>query len=515
MAEKFRRISLRRAVILTFAVIVVSLSASFLYVCGAFYRIENLSEITKDKYLPQIIGKQRILVNIETLRHQIALIYNSGRQDEVRKARVVSQALMAEAVFEQSPEFHDKVLQLKPDLLLLLDLKEKLLFIRRQLQLGERRLEWIMGRLSARTGEDFDAFAAHAPSGEAREVHGREYGAARIFSGIDRLCAGDNSPEQDCRAFHDCREMVEATRQALRRLDGQALAAMERLEDSLDTLSDYAVTMELLNISSDMGKVETTVSHVRVQFFLIGCVALGLLLGIFVLVQRNILKPLLSMAAFLHDLRQGRKPKPLSEARIREIQQIMDMLPVLRSTIERLNVQTSLLLEERDEYARLSLHDALTGLGNRWALEERKKADMPGMPLGIIMFDIDFFKKYNDTFGHMEGDRCLRRVAQAAKGSLLRHSDAVFRYGGEEFIVLIPGADLRAAGLIAGRILESIRSAGIAHPGAPGGVLTVSAGVACRALGEAATFEELMAQADQALYASKKNGRDKVTVFPG
>ena len=142
-----------------------------------------------------------------------------------------------------------------------------------------------------------------------------------------------------------------------------------------------------------------------------------------------------------------------------------------------------------------------------------KKADISGLPLAVIMFDIDFFKKYNDAFGHLEGDRCLQQVASVAKGSLHRHSDAVFRYGGEEFVALVPGADPEAAVLIAGRVRESIRDAGIDNPGAPGGVLTVSVGVACRCLGETTTLDALMAQADKALYSSKRNGRDRVTVF--
>ena len=129
------------------------------------------------------------------------------------------------------------------------------------------------------------------------------------------------------------------------------------------------------------------------------------------------------------------------------------------------------------------------------------------------MFDIDFFKKYNDAFGHLEGDNCLRQVASIARGSLHRHSDAVFRYGGEEFVVLIPGADSAAAQIVAERLREGVRQAGIAHPGVPGGMLSVSVGVACRGLGEATSFDTLVDQADQALYTSKRNGRDRVTVF--
>ena len=511
MAGKFRRISLHRAVFLTFLVIAVSLTASFLYVYGTFYRIENISEITKNQYLPQLIDKQRILVNIETLRRQLELIHTSGRQEEVRRAQVVAQALMAEAVFEQSRQFHEKVIELHPDILLLIELKEKLLLAEEALQRAELHLQWLLGRLSVRTGSAFRASVGQAVS----SVRAPEDGDAAMLSELSALCGGDVSAEPDCRALYDGREAVSAAKKHLRALEKRTLKVKERLEEGLNALSDHTMTMEVLKISSDMMQVGATVSQVRVQFILIGCITFVLLLGCCLLIRRHILKPLISMAKFLHDLRLGRKTDVLSAVRIKEIQQIMDMLPLLRAVIERLSMRTSLLLEERNEYAKLSLCDALTGLGNRLALEERKHADMPGFPLAVLMFDIDFFKKYNDTFGHLEGDRCLCRVASAVKGSLRRPSDAVFRYGGEEFVVLAPGADSAGAESIAARILESVRGAGIDHPGVPGGILTVSVGVAYRSLGDTTTFDELMAQADEALYASKKNGRNRMTVFSG
>ena len=183
MAGKFRRMSLHRAVFLTFMVIAVSLTASFLYVYGTLYHIENISEVTKDQYLPQLIDKQRILVNIETLRRQLELIHTSGRQAEVRKAQVVAYALMAEAVFEQSHEFHEKVLELKPDILLLLEFKEKLLLAEERLYRAELHQQWLLGRLSARTGSAFPS-AGQVPgdaSGSAPEGGVEEIDPALLF----------------------------------------------------------------------------------------------------------------------------------------------------------------------------------------------------------------------------------------------------------------------------------------------------------------------------------------------
>jgi diguanylate cyclase (GGDEF)-like protein len=164
----------------------------------------------------------------------------------------------------------------------------------------------------------------------------------------------------------------------------------------------------------------------------------------------------------------------------------------------------------------LSRHDALTGLDNRRSLEETlvrlgKSGGDGGIDLAIILADIDHFKSYNDSLGHLSGDVCLKRVAGIMQAELRTDGDMAFRFGGEEFLLLLPEADLSIAVGVAERIRRGIEDAAIPHPArVPLGLVTTSFGVAAAQLGGAHTADELIASADAALYAAKHNGRNQV-----
>ena len=164
---------------------------------------------------------------------------------------------------------------------------------------------------------------------------------------------------------------------------------------------------------------------------------------------------------------------------------------------------------------RLSSLDALTGIFNRRYLDSAlvRSCDVAKDHqrwLGILMIDLDYFKSVNDTAGHQYGDLCLEHVAQVLQHSVRAGVDTVARYGGEEFVAILPDADEREAMLIGERIRASIEAAGLAA--ADGRVLTVSAG-ATAIRGETGlqfSAEELIAIADEALYAAKNSGRNRV-----
>ncbi|GEO85418.1 GGDEF domain-containing protein [Ciceribacter naphthalenivorans] len=170
-----------------------------------------------------------------------------------------------------------------------------------------------------------------------------------------------------------------------------------------------------------------------------------------------------------------------------------------------------------EELESLSTHDALTGLGNRRGLERTLSwisADAAGNgKLAVIIADIDKFKAFNDHFGHPAGDKCIKQVAAIMAAEVRIAGDAVFRYGGEEFIVLLPGIEADGAAAIAERMRYALEAAGIPHvepvEGAP---LTASFGVATARLGESFRAEDLVERADAALYRAKNGGRNCVVV---
>ena len=174
------------------------------------------------------------------------------------------------------------------------------------------------------------------------------------------------------------------------------------------------------------------------------------------------------------------------------------------------------LARHRAQLAHLAGHDPLTGLGNRRSLEQEldvlyAHSRRYGRGFALAMCDIDHFKAYNDTHGHQAGDQALRAVAAAMVGEL-RGSDSIYRYGGEEFLLVLPEQTLDTARIAVERVRSVVEGLAIKHTAAGGGALTVSAGITAYAPGEATTPEELLRRADAALYRAKSSGRNRIAV---
>lgn len=163
--------------------------------------------------------------------------------------------------------------------------------------------------------------------------------------------------------------------------------------------------------------------------------------------------------------------------------------------------------------------DALTGIPNRRSFSERIQAEFTishknNAELAVIMCDIDNFKKFNDCYGHVEGDVCLRKVAQCIQASLKRPVDFCARYGGEEFVVVLPDSSLNGVMTVAERIRKNVEKMKIEHKeSTTGGIVTLSLGLATRKIVKADSGEQLIRCADAALYHAKKRGRNQVHCF--
>jgi two-component system chemotaxis family response regulator WspR len=141
---------------------------------------------------------------------------------------------------------------------------------------------------------------------------------------------------------------------------------------------------------------------------------------------------------------------------------------------------------------------------------EWKRALRKGSPLSVLMCDVDEFKRYNDIFGHVQGDFCLKRVAAVLTEQLKRPADLVARYGGEEFAIILPDTDLDGALVVAQTCLQGIRNVGIPavdYNDTQG--VTISVGAASLVPSSEQTSSQLISLADAALYAAKRSGRDR------
>lgn len=169
--------------------------------------------------------------------------------------------------------------------------------------------------------------------------------------------------------------------------------------------------------------------------------------------------------------------------------------------------QTDLLKE-------LAFLDGLTGLYNRrffddYIRQQMGFANRNRKPLSILLLDLDFFKGYNDHFGHLKGDDCLKAIANEVRKSVNRPTDVVARFGGEEFICVLPGADLQGAKLVANKIIKAIAGLKIPHPESPHQYCSVSIGISVAST-ENDSPCKLIEFADKLLYKAKQRGRNCV-----
>lgn len=165
---------------------------------------------------------------------------------------------------------------------------------------------------------------------------------------------------------------------------------------------------------------------------------------------------------------------------------------------------------------RLAMLDGLTRIANRRRFDEYfqkewLRARRENTFLSLILCDIDFFKLYNDTYGHQQGDDCLKRVAQAMNGVLKRPGDLVARYGGEEFAVVLPNTDLAGAVRVARLIQQEVSSLNIRHEkSSVKNSVTLSLGVACTRPAKMDSMDSLLTAADESLYNAKESGRNRI-----
>jgi len=202
----------------------------------------------------------------------------------------------------------------------------------------------------------------------------------------------------------------------------------------------------------------------------------------------------------------------VQDGEVYPVKSLQERNDYLESLVEQ---RTSALEEANFKLELLSNADGLTGIANRRSLdlaleEEWNRARRANIPLALIMLDVDHFKHFNDYYGHLAGDDCLRSLTQILLKEVRRSGELVARYGGEEFVVLMPDSNVQAAMDAAQRIQAAVRLLGLIHAETSPGIVSFSFGVASIKPSSQHAPDDLVRLADLALYRAKALGRDRI-----
>lgn len=222
-------------------------------------------------------------------------------------------------------------------------------------------------------------------------------------------------------------------------------------------------------------------------------------------------------------------PAPLTQNTQARIEQSISLTPIIEDATRYCLIQiadTSISIKrervlhlQSERLSKDASTDGLTGLFNRRFFDDRYRAEFAraqrqNLPLSLVMVDVDYFKRYNDTYGHTAGDKVLIAVANSLKSQANRATDIVARYGGEEFIIILPGCDASGGEVIAEKFRAAIAELNIVHEKSEtAGYITISVGVASFQPGVTCLPGNFLEKADQALYQAKASGRNCVKLL--
>lgn len=254
-----------------------------------------------------------------------------------------------------------------------------------------------------------------------------------------------------------------------------------------------------------------TIHFAIFSILIAGCIVL---LAMLASMQTIILKPISKLTNFVVAVEKDRDFS--LRVKFRRKDEIGTLANGLNSMVQTIAEQTDLLISANLTLQNLSAMDGLTGIANRRRFDEVVEIEWRRMIrektfLSLILCDLDFFKPFNDHYGHQAGDSCLKKVANAIKNTLNRSSDMAARYGGEEFVVILPNTDIQGAEHIAESIRKAIENLNIEHVKSHAAAhVTLSLGVSSVIPSPDLSIEHLIGTADSALYLAKHQGRNQV-----
>jgi diguanylate cyclase (GGDEF)-like protein len=274
-----------------------------------------------------------------------------------------------------------------------------------------------------------------------------------------------------------------------------------------------------------LNALNTEVRSIRNKIIVIGVLCFILALVLSFIIARSISLPLKQLVGVMKATRTGNYLIRMDYEGKDEIAELSQRFNDMASKVHQHNERLEELVAERTreleqanhQLEALSATDSLTGIANRRRFDEAlsgelRRAVRSQKPLALMMLDVDYFKNYNDRYGHLAGDDCLRTIARVLRTSSRRATDLAARYGGEEFAVIVAESDSANALLLAENIRNAVAALQIPHEDSPFGIVTCSIGVTAVQVDENMSTDTLLRLADVALYQAKALGRNRVTL---
>lgn len=526
------RMSLRSFIFVALVPTLVVLVALLSFVTHLQIDIRQECQNMLWKAFPQLIEQQRTAINIERLRMLGNIVFTSPDASTRRKARIEAQALTTDSAFEGSPKVRETMTLAFDRLQEIAAIRDSQRTLRAQLYGAFGRVAQVQAEFSSYALEDprackvwpmTNVSAAFVELLTVQDIRTASMGDERMQQLLAKLHSLE-SDSQDCvlparlqdshaRMSQQILQFSSAYKEYFA-AEKNVQAVWNDFDIVLRSLSDQLALNASVGIETMLqNNIEQarTAERITWQGFMLLCATA--LLGLF-MIRNGVCVPLLRLTKAINAIRDGKEAALSSRIFIKELQYLSDAIASLNFYWTSIKAHSVKLEIEKHLFEGLSIKDALTDLHNRRYFDlvlhtMWEDARTSKRPLALLMMDIDHFKNYNDTLGHPAGDACLKGLATAFATNILRPTDKVCRYGGEEFALLISCANVSGALRVAERIHNGVRRLGIEHPAsAVGPLLTLSIGVAYYVPEKDENPTMLVEWADRALYAAKKAGRN-------
>lgn len=483
--------------------------------------IRSSSSSLAQNSIPRIMRAQRALVNLERLRSYLTVIEESADPVSARNAYIDASALLAEQMFDVEDVAvlsHSVLNKVK----LMWNTRSSLNKTRNELIRNWIQLALIVNRLSV---DD--------KNGEIRQEDflGYDYVTEADFSGFmlsdyvkkqftraQEICAGVTEQKliELCEHLVPAREAFERNYAYYNSYRSDLKRRSEDIEFLINLMSSSYTQNETAVISQELGYITDVSRDLIYYLLLISVIVLASCIALYVTLFAVVVRPLQKIAYFINrfNRRQGADELTLPDTKVTELSEVVELLRHLFEDVQKIASDSERITQRYSELLTISYYDELTGAHNRRALElfNRTIGEVPAR-FAVMMVDIDFFKKFNDTLGHQKGDLVLRRVSLCLIKNT-SESDIVYRYGGEEFCIVLQNVDKETLASIGRRLCHSVKLLDIINPGNDNRPVTISIGISpATSVKGQWTLDELISKADAALYEAKRQGRERFVFY--